>query len=104
MIKSKHVVCDNSGSVTFKYVFDKDKINEYLSNYDLEDAQCTLYKLSCNIANNAETDAVIDTMYKYVTDSIQPNFLKKRPKSTKNTFPTNRWFDEDCKHYKEMCE
>ena len=86
---------------TFKYVFDKSKTEEYLSNFDSEIAKNTLYKLSSDIAADYDTDVVINTIYQYVTDRIQPTFKKKKSKSAKSTFPTNKWFDSECKNLRK---
>ena len=71
---------------TFKYVFDKSKTEEYLSNFDSEIAKNTLYKLSSDIAADYDTDVVINTIYQYVTDRIQPTFKKKKSKSKSLAF------------------
>ena len=80
-----------------KFIFDADKLPEYIANFDAENSQYKLYKLSCDIARSVSVDAVIDTMYEYVTESIKPTFKKRKSRALKNTFPTNKWFDEDCK-------
>ena len=38
--------------------------------------------------------------YKYINCSIEQVFKKYKPKNTKNSFPTNEWFDKECKELK----
>ena len=87
---------------TFKYIFDKNKIDEYLSNFDTDNAQKMLSKLHNNIKDDLDTDTVIDTVYQYVTGTIQPTFVLRKSKSSKNTFPTNVWFDSECKAQRNL--
>ena len=61
-----------------------------MANYDNEDAQQTLFQLGCDIENNVNTDTLIDTVFKYVTDSIEPTFCKKKYKPHNCTFPNNK--------------
>jgi len=44
---------------------------------------------------------VIDTVYQYLADRIRPTFEKKKSKSAKSTFPTNKWFDSECKNLRK---
>ena len=67
-------VGDKLKNTTFKYVYDRNKLNEYMANYDNEYAQQTLFQIGCVIENNVNTDILIDTIFKYVTDSIEPTF------------------------------
>ena len=65
---------DKSKNSTFKYVYDRNKLNEYMANYDLESSQQTLFQLGYDIENNVNADTLIDTVFKYLADSIQPIF------------------------------
>jgi len=84
-------------NMIFKYIFDKDKLDEYLANYDRNEAQSTLFDLTCDIENDMSTDTVVDKVYKYVNGSIENTFSKKKPRSFSCTFPVNKWFDDECK-------
>ena len=86
---------------TFKYIFDKSKTDQYLRNFESDNAQWVLYKLCCEIELDLDTDVIISTVYQYFTNNIQLTFKKKNSKSSKNTFPTNQWFDCECKNHRK---
>ena len=86
----------------YKYVFDMKKLDEYIANYDTDNAQSNRYKISEDMGCKVGVDTVIDDLYKFVTDNIEPTSTKKRPRSNKNYFPTNMWFDEECKEQRKL--
>ena len=54
-----------------------------------------------NISNPAIShDLVIESFYKYINNSIDQVFRKHKPKNLSNSFPSNKWFDLECKHLK----
>ena len=79
-----------------------EKLDEYIANYDTDNSQSNLYKISEDMGCKVGVDTVIDDLYKFVTDNIEPTFTKKRPRSNKNNFPTNMWFDEECKEQRNL--
>ena len=56
-----------------------------------------LHNFLCNITDSSkEHAAVVDDFYSYLISAIDKIFKKSKLKS-KSTFPTNPWFDEECK-------
>jgi exonuclease III len=99
---TRHVVAYEPKLKLYKYIFDKNKLHEYLANFDRDDIQNILFTLSCSMEKNADTDVIIDETYQYLTDCIEPTFTKKKYKSNKCTFPTNMWFDDECKKLRKL--
>ena len=81
----------------YYYVYNKEKLQNYKDNLKSNASQEHLQFVCNNIYDNASSDTVIAAMYDYLTQCIDPVFKKKSVKSTKNKFPTNAWYDNECK-------
>ena len=102
-IKAQNCASDGSGQIRRnikRYKFEKSResrYHEHLSNYESK----TRYdEFLCNIVSNELShDKVIDSFYDYVMPPIRSSFRTVKNKK-KNKFPTNDWFDEECKDLK----
>ena len=91
---NKNKVPNNS---RFKYVFDKERVPHYKQALSEQYAQEQMFYIAEKIAANENSDTIIDTAYNFLKYGIEPNFTKKYIRSTTNTFPTNSWYDDECK-------
>ena len=85
----------------FKYVWDRTKIPEYLSSLE-EISNINFYEqFLCNISNpSLNPNQVTDSFYNYLNNAISQVFETYRPKSISNKFPSNKWYDSECKKLK----
>ena len=45
----------------------------------------------------SDPNQVVDCFYKYLNESISHVFRTFKPKKLKDNFPSNKWFDDECK-------
>ena len=81
----------------FHYKFDKSYLPRYHEKLECNESMKHLNKLQTNIEIGCDVDSTVQHMYKYLSDSIEPVFQKKYKKRPRNTFPSNSWFDDECK-------
>ena len=81
----------------YRYAFDKFRVTDYKDALNSEYAQEKLFHLTNQLSENTSSDAVIHATYEYIKTGIDPIFKKKYFKSVTNKFPTNSWYDEECK-------
>ena len=88
-------------SEQFKYMWDSSKIPEYLSSLK-NPSNITFYEdFLCNISNaSMHPNEVTESFYIYLNNAIANVFKTYKPKSINNKFPSNKWFDSDCKTLK----
>ena len=79
----------------FRYVFDKEKVKHYKQVLSKQQEQ--MYGITEQIAANENSDVIVDAAYTFIKAGIDPVFTKKYIKSTTNTFPSNSWYDDECK-------
>ena len=102
LVKDNNLRKTQTNTRCFNYVFDHEKIVPYAENLKSDRSKQLITKLKNNIGENISTDDVVDIMYEYVINGIEPVFKKKYKKSDKNTFPRNVWYDADCKNMRKM--
>ena len=88
---------NSTNNKRFCYVFDRHRLANYREILKSEHAQDKLLQISNNISDNANADIMIQTTYDYLITGIEPVFKKKYFKPATNTFPTNAWYDQECK-------
>ena len=81
----------------FYYVFDMDRLPDYVNSLKSDPAQDKLFSITESISENVGTDVVICSTYDYLKYSIESTFKKKYLKPATNTFPVNNWYDDECK-------
>jgi exonuclease III len=81
----------------FCYIFDVAKVEEYKNNLRSEYSRDSLNHASDHMFEGADSDTVINSVYNYLEGSIKQTFKKKYSKSVTNTFPSNAWYDTECK-------
>ena len=81
----------------FQYVFEKDKVLQYKAMLKEDVAQDRLIDLTNYLSSDASVDSIIQSTYDYVGGCIEKTFKRKQFKSVQNTFPTNKWYDQECK-------
>jgi hypothetical protein len=81
----------------YRYIFEKAKVKEYRENLRSESAQLKLQAVADNIQSDTNADVLIRSTYHYIESSIKCVFKKKFHRSAKNSFPTNAWYDHECK-------
>ena len=80
----------------FHYLFEKERIPIYKNM--LRNEQNILAEAVDHILKQSNSDTLINSVYIYLEACIEPNFKKKYVKAPINNFPSNPWYDEECKN------
>ena len=92
----------NKTSRYYKYMYDHNSLaslKESLTNVggiELHD------KFIDGIVSDSGVNEVVNSVYELLETAISANCSKKYQKSLKNSFPSNKWFDEECKRLKRL--
>ena len=93
---------NNLNTRFYRYVFNIEGANSLSAT--ITGQKCTLMHdqfLDCVIGDTGVNE-VVSSMYTLLETAISENFPKKYQKSIKNSFPTNEWFDDECKNLKRL--
>ena len=83
-----------------RYKFDKSRETSYHEHLSNEESKNRFDEFLCSIVSNELThDKVIDNFYDCIMPSIKGSFRTVKNKK-KQKFPTNDWFDQECKELK----
>ena len=89
------------------YIWQDEKKIEYQASLRNEQTCTALEKMLCAIAEGCNSDNLCDIFNGMLENAISPLFLKKQNKSNckkniKNNFPSNPWYDKECKSLKHV--
>jgi len=83
------------------YKWDHSKIKEYKDNFKNKNCQATLDQLLVNTVDQSfSSDKLCKIYYEYLNYAIGNTFKIKMSKRVSN-FPTNKWFNGECKNMKK---
>lgn len=85
-----------------RYVFDLEKMQDYKTTLKNPICQALLEKIDDNVISGHTVDDVVQSVYTFIETAISLNFRRKFSKSINNTFPKNKWFDDECKKMKHL--
>ena len=88
----------------YRFIFDKNKVPQYKRNLKGVTAQDKLIEVTDSILCNADSDVVVNSMYKYLDHCIEPTFKKKYMRPATNKFPVNNWYDYECKSARKVAK
>ena len=81
---------DHSTEMT-KYVYDPTKTKEYILRLENSGSTSHYEKLICKVSDSdIAPSQVVDCFYSYINGCIENIFKKLKPKSHRNTFPSNK--------------
>ena len=99
--KPPNLTTRDTSAEQYKYVWDSNKIPEYLSSLEKSSNITRYEEFLCNISNSTmHPNQVIDSFYTFLNSSISQVFKLYKPKRINNKFPSNKWFDSECKELK----
>jgi exonuclease III len=84
-----------------RYQFDLEKIVPYRNDLKSLTSQLYIEEIHSGVVFNHSVDEVVESLYSLLHNAISVNFCFIRQKSSNNTFPRNKWFDDDCKQLKK---
>ena len=56
----------------------------------------------CAVAEGCNSDNLCDTFNGLLEDAISPLYISNSKKNIKNNFPSNPWYDKECKSLKQV--
>ena len=99
------VVSQDKGTISSQrqtmcyYKWDKKRVLQYHKHLTSENAYNLLSDFTCALASNATAEYVCDTFYNYLDTAVASTFEVRKMIYSKK-FPSNKWFDHECKQLK----
>ena len=90
----------NPGLVNKNYIWDRSKIDQYHKNFHNEDCRLIKENLLLSVTDSSKNaEQISEELYDYLNTAIKGTFRQRTCKEDK-TFPTNAWFNSECKKIK----
>ena len=98
---------NDSSSSTNVYIWQDEKKEEYQMALRNEQTSIAFEKMLCTAAEGCDTDNLCDMFEGILVNAISPLFQTRQPngknkKTIKNNFPSNPWYDRECKSLKSV--
>ena len=101
---ANHCQKDSSSHVLakphYRYVFKVEDVPNYKTSLQNDNNLKSIEAFSECIISDGSVDEAVSCIYQYIENAVAENFSIKYQKSASNSFPSNPWFDDQCKAMK----
>ena len=109
----KNAACNNTSPQStvckdsfYKFIWDTSKLEQYIAHFNSAECNIRLGDFACSFIEPTSIRNVCDSFNSYIRSAAGGLFskVKVNKKQTKKSFPTNEWFDQECKQLKSLAD
>ena len=86
----------------FRYIFDSNSVSSLIESITNVSGLTQHEIFIGNIIRDEGVNEAVNSIYKLLENAISNNCAKKYQRTVKNSFPCNKWFDDECKKLKYL--
>ena len=107
----KNAACNNTSPQStvckdsfYRFIWDTSKLEQYIARFNSDECNIRLGDFACSFIEPTSIRNVCDSFNSYIRSAAGGLFskVKVNKKQTKKSFPTNEWFDQECKNFKSL--
>ena len=107
----KNAACNNTSPQStvckdsfYKFIWDTSKLEQYIARFNSDECNIRLGDFAFSFIEPTSIRNVCDSFNSYIRSAAGGLFskVKVNKKQTKKSFPTNEWFDKECKNFKSL--